>query len=123
MRSWLNSLKMKWLLYKRKQFIEMLPRIKKYGIRYYFDSKFRKRMKCREGNKRYGSGFKARTNTTKRNLIGRDGAHCRICKHYFSEKELTIDHVIPIREGGTNQYKNLQLLCRPCHNYKDFGKY
>ena len=29
-----------------------------------------------------------------------------------------VDHIIPIRSGGTHQWKNLQTLCRPCHRIK-----
>lgn len=43
------------------------------------------------------------------------------CKEKFPVGELTIDHIIPLKSGGTSTETNLQLLCRDCHDLKDFG--
>lgn len=32
---------------------------------------------------------------------------------------LTIDHIFPLSLGGTNHFRNLQVLCTPCHQEKD----
>lgn len=45
-------------------------------------------------------------------LIERDGCHCARCG---SAENLTIDHVIPISKGGSDELSNLQLLCQS-HN-------
>ena len=38
---------------------------------------------------------------------------------YFTEESvLEIDHIIPKSKGGKNDYKNLQLLHRHCHDEK-----
>ena len=29
-----------------------------------------------------------------------------------------VDHIVPLRRGGTNAFDNLQTLCRPCHQRK-----
>ena len=30
-----------------------------------------------------------------------------------------VDHVIPIRQGGARlDFRNMQTMCHPCHNYK-----
>lgn len=44
-------------------------------------------------------------------LIDRDGY---VCKHpgCDSQDELTIDHIIPLSRGGTDELDNLRLLCR-----------
>lgn len=31
----------------------------------------------------------------------------------------TVDHIIPLSQGGTNALTNLAGLCRPCHEFKD----
>ena len=33
-------------------------------------------------------------------------------------REATIDHIQPQSRNGSNQQKNLQLLCRPCNSSK-----
>lgn len=40
------------------------------------------------------------------------------CKHCGSWKNLTIDHIIPIAENGTNNINNLQTLCQSCNTRK-----
>lgn len=61
---------------------------------------------------------------TKRKPIGRvasravwdrDGWEC---VHCGSHRDLTVDHVIPVALGGTNDMDNLQTLCRPCNSSK-----
>lgn len=32
--------------------------------------------------------------------------------------DLTWDHIVPISRGGTNDWKNLQCLCRSCNSSK-----
>ncbi len=43
---------------------------------------------------------------------------CQICYKKPPEIELTIDHIVPISRGGTNNIKNLQPLCRGCNSKK-----
>jgi len=42
----------------------------------------------------------------------RYGAVCLRCKQ---AAPLTVDHVIPLSKGGTNDADNLQPLCLPCN--------
>ncbi len=31
---------------------------------------------------------------------------------------LTIDHIIPLADGGTNKYSNLRLMCKGCNLHR-----
>ncbi|MGE4283733.1 MAG: HNH endonuclease [Clostridia bacterium] len=42
----------------------------------------------------------------------------QICVVCAAEKDLTIDHIIPLSRGGTNEITNLQVLCRKCNSKK-----
>lgn len=41
--------------------------------------------------------------------------HCRYC---FSTENLTLDHKIPISQGGKNEISNYQCLCFRCNGTK-----
>jgi HNH endonuclease len=40
------------------------------------------------------------------------------CVHCGSHRDLTVDHVIPVVLGGTDDMDNLRTLCRPCNSSK-----
>lgn len=33
-------------------------------------------------------------------------------------QRVEVDHIVPLRDGGTNTRANLQVLCLPCHHAK-----
>jgi ribosomal protein S27AE len=48
-------------------------------------------------------------------IYDRDG---RVCAQCGSTDNLEIDHIIPLRHGGTNDLDNLQVLCIGCNRKK-----
>lgn len=46
------------------------------------------------------------------------GNICQKCKKEFQKSALTVDHIIPKSQGGTNDLSNKQLLCVKCHRKK-----
>lgn len=48
-------------------------------------------------------------------VLRKHGYRCRICG---SQRDLQIDHVIPINRGGNNDLRNLQILCGRCNQQK-----
>jgi len=52
-------------------------------------------------------------------LLKRQKGKCAHCGLYFTnESVLEVDHIIPKSQGGKNEYKNIQLLHRHCHDEK-----
>ncbi|MEW6497831.1 MAG: group II intron reverse transcriptase/maturase [Cyanobacteriota bacterium] len=52
-------------------------------------------------------------------LLKRQKGKCTHCGLYFTEQSvIEVDHIIPKSKGGKNEYKNLQLLHRHCHDKK-----
>lgn len=53
---------------------------------------------------------------TRENIFKRDGMRCLYCD---TNKNLTIDHVIPRSRGGDNTWENLATCCSKCNSKKD----
>ncbi|MEG4284995.1 group II intron reverse transcriptase/maturase [Microcoleus sp. A006_D1] len=52
-------------------------------------------------------------------LLKKQKGKCAYCKLYFKEEDvMEIDHIVPRSLGGKEEYKNLQLLHRHCHDTK-----
>jgi 5-methylcytosine-specific restriction endonuclease McrA len=43
------------------------------------------------------------------------GWKCQLCKKELDESTATIDHIVPVSLGGTNDIDNLQPLCHSCN--------
>ena len=51
----------------------------------------------------------------KKYVLERDGGRCQICG---AEKDLTIDHILPLSQVTLNDISNLRSLCRSCNSRK-----
>jgi 5-methylcytosine-specific restriction endonuclease McrA len=52
---------------------------------------------------------------SRKRLFKRDNHQCGYCS---SQKNLTIDHVIPKSRGGSNGWNNLVTCCSRCNSFK-----
>jgi 5-methylcytosine-specific restriction endonuclease McrA len=51
-------------------------------------------------------------------VFQRDNYRCQSCGETNQETQLTIDHIIPLAKGGSNDLSNLQTLCLKCNQSK-----
>jgi len=51
-------------------------------------------------------------------LFRRDANLCLYCGQRFHRHELSRDHVRPISQGGSNDWKNVVTACKRCNNHK-----
>lgn len=51
-------------------------------------------------------------------VFQRDGYNCAWCDAELDNENWSVDHIIPISKGGTNELHNLQPMCRPCNSMK-----
>lgn len=51
-------------------------------------------------------------------VISRDESKCQYCRKPLAEEEITLDHIIPVSRGGTNDSDNLCVACRSCNGKK-----
>jgi len=51
----------------------------------------------------------------RRVLLKRDGPICWLCLKELKPSEITLDHVIPRKSGGSNKTENLRLACLDCN--------
>lgn len=52
-------------------------------------------------------------------MFYRQGGKCFYCQEKFVIASSTIDHVIPISKGGTNNIGNIVLACNSCNSSKN----
>jgi len=57
----------------------------------------------------------------KRLLYERQRGRCHYCGNPFTIAQLTFDHVLRRKDGGTSTITNLVLACRPCNQYREMA--
>jgi len=50
-------------------------------------------------------------------LLNLQRSRCAYCKRSIKSK-FHVDHIVPLSKGGTNDRRNVQLLCQPCNQTK-----
>ncbi len=58
---------------------------------------------------------------SRQNVYIRDGGRCQYCGSFFSERDLTYDHVVPRSKGGETEWTNVVTCCTRC-NLKKGGR-
>src|SRR5690242_2374425 len=51
-------------------------------------------------------------------ILRRDNHACRYCGAAAPDVKLTVDHVVPVALGGTDEPSNLVTACEPCNTGK-----
>lgn len=51
-------------------------------------------------------------------VLQESGGRCSLCGKTSKESPLEVDHIIPRSRGGSNDYENLQVLCKECNGAK-----
>ena len=59
--------------------------------------------------------------THKHTLYGEQEGLCNGCQTQFPFRNMTVDHIVPRKHGGTDAVDNLQLLCGACNATKGTG--
>lgn len=58
-------------------------------------------------------GYPPDWDTRKAGVLREANYHCQVCGR--SGVPLDVHHIIPITDGGTNEFSNLRAICRDCH--------
>lgn len=73
------------------------------------------RVRARRAGQEFPSNF---TPEDIKNLLVKQDNACLACFTPFTDCVMEIDHKLPMEYGGTNDIKNLQLLCKSCNIVK-----
>lgn len=60
--------------------------------------------------------------STAKKLVAESSNECPVCgndmRFFVSRRWPTIDHIIPVAKGGTNEELNLRVICNRCNSSK-----
>ncbi len=54
----------------------------------------------------------------KRHIYDRQNGLCAYCGQHRNIKYMTVDHIMPLSKGGTDDVENLQCTCKMCNRLK-----
>ena len=52
-------------------------------------------------------------------ILEKFGGYCAYCGCLLSLETMQIDHLFPVKKGGTDEPRNLMPACRSCNHYKE----
>lgn len=59
------------------------------------------------------------TKQERRTVYDKMGGHCAYCGCKIRlNKDMQVDHVVPLRKGGMDELDNMLPACRSCNHYK-----
>jgi 5-methylcytosine-specific restriction endonuclease McrA len=79
-----------------------------------------------EKNREYGHRRRARlrsafvTSVSMDMIYLRDGGICQICKKLVKRSQASMDHVLPLSQGGTHEPRNVRLAHRKCNTKRGY---
>lgn len=90
---------------------------KSYMDRYYPENRevFLENVRRRKARRK---GAKVVKKVNIRRVIERCGDRCQFCGVDTSSVGRTIDHILPLKRGGSHEEANLQVLCATCNRAK-----
>ena len=56
-------------------------------------------------------------------IAARDGLVCHYCEAVVKPASFTVDHIVPVTKGGTEDLSNLVACCRSCNSKKGVKDY
>ncbi len=62
--------------------------------------------------------YKKSVRFSRRAVYLRDLYTCQYCNEVFPDRELTLDHVLPISKGGKTNWGNIVTACKTCNQKK-----
>lgn len=65
------------------------------------------------------SGRRTFTDYEKKTVYAFNNGKCAICGKPVKFNKMTIDHIMPLSQGGTDDFSNLQLACHSCNRLKN----
>lgn len=51
-------------------------------------------------------------------IYGKANGYCQLCGRKIAFEDMTIDHIIPLANGGSNAMENTQAACLICNRFK-----
>ena len=58
------------------------------------------------------------SNTERQKIYDKCKGHCAYCGCELEYRDMQVDHVIPLRRGGSDDVDNMLPACRSCNHYK-----